>query len=310
MNKLITIIYKTIIRRLYNAEHADFYDRLITLLIPKMNNLPALQPVFNKLKNDYQREDDLFKLGTASVLTGEIRTQHEKRLAFFSFFWNCVEIIRFSTDQPKLQAMQKLLFLKNIYIKLTTQTYANVSGLMTNFIEDCNNATYKPSVDALDLQGPVDEMHNANESFKTLYSERSIDKVDVTNLGKLSEVRLDVDQTLNTYVDAVNALWIANELGAKDSDLSSKLMEVNDILVALVRQAQLNLSHRGVHHNTSGNDENNGNEDVGTETPDPEDPNTPPTDPQAPNIDIPAINPDDLNPPSAGERKSPDKGKK
>ncbi|MDR2497157.1 MAG: DUF6261 family protein [Tannerellaceae bacterium] len=312
MNKLVTLTYKTILRRLNNGAHADFFERLIALLIPLMNNFPALLSVFNKLNSEYQREDTLFKQSTASALTGEIRTQHDKRLAYFSFFWSSVEIVRFAVDQAKLQAMQKLLFLKKVYIKLPTQDYTNVSGLMTNFLQDCNNTVYKPSVEALDLMSLVTEMFSANESFKTLYSERSVDKVDVSHLGTLSAARLDVDQALNNFVDAINALWIANEIGAKDADLSSKLVAVSDVLTALVRQAQLNLAHRGVHHTTGETDENNGNEDAGTETPDPEDPPTePPTDTQDPNITLPGPGPVDPNEhPPAGERKVPKKKKR
>jgi hypothetical protein len=277
-----------------------------------MPALPAVSGIFNALRTVYQKEDDLFKQSQASVFTKDITWLHEKRIALYIYLWYIVNMSKYLDDAALLQASDALLFLRNNYKDLPEASYTDANGLMTNFLEDCEKPTWAPHIQTLGLTALVGKIKTAHEAFIDLYRERSFDKEHTNQLGKLREIRVEVDTTFDAFVDSINAAWTANELGPKDATVRSTLLEAKEHISAAIHQAELVLARRG-HHKTK---EDDSATDEGTQTPDttnppapttpPQQPDTtnppaPPTPPQQPDTTIPPINPDDLNPPAAGE---------
>ena len=128
----------------------------------------------------------------------------------------------------------------------------------------------------------------------TLYQERSMTKEQIAELGKLSEIRFDVDDVFDSFVDTINVNWTSNEMDAKDPNIRSKLLELKGIISAAIHQAQLNLAHRGAYKIKDDN-----KTDDGSQTPDA----TLPAAPDVPNQN-PSGGPHPLDPnehPSMGE---------
>ncbi|MDR2498161.1 MAG: DUF6261 family protein [Tannerellaceae bacterium] len=297
MHKLISILFKSLLRKLHIAEHADFYERgIIKPLIALMSALPMASGVFNSLQTVYQKEDDLFKQSQASILTPDITALHEKRIALLVFFWHYVSMSKYFDDAALVQATDKLLFLKNNYKELPLANYTDANGLMTNFLEDCEKPEWAPLIQTLGLTALVVKMKTAHEAFKDLYTDRSFDKTHIAQMGKISEIRTEVDATFDAFVNILNAAWTTNELGAKDATIRTNLLEVKEHIIAAIHQAEINLARRGVHKV-----KDDGTTDEGTQAPDTTNPPAPETPPQQPDITIPPINPEDLNPPAAGE---------
>ncbi|MDR2499324.1 MAG: alanine and proline-rich secreted protein Apa [Tannerellaceae bacterium] len=326
MSKFISIRFKELLRRLHNAEHFDFFGNyIINGLQTLITSLTMVSGIFDALKTVFEREDALYKLSQASVLTADITALHEKRIALFSFFWHYVAIFKYLGDMGKSLAAEKLLFLRNNYKDLPYVAYPDASGMMTNFLQDCENSVWKPYIQLLGLTFLVTAMEESNEEFGTKYRDRFIDKEMIADLGKLAGTRVEVDSAFDALVDAINVAWKANELGAKDSGIRTKLIQARDVVVGAIHQAELNMAHRGPHK------KDDDKVDGGTQTPgvtpppapptppqapdttNPPAPDTPPQapdttnppapdlPPQAPDTGIPPINPDDLNPPAAGE---------
>ncbi|MDR2496806.1 MAG: DUF6261 family protein [Tannerellaceae bacterium] len=256
-----------------------------------------LNSIFTALQTAFAKEDNLYKQSQAAFQTPEIHTLHDARVAYFNFLWDCVNIIKYKNDPSLTNAIARLEFLHHTYVHLPGENYYDMIGTMTNFLQDCELPEYHAALQLLsdaelfNLIKIVAEAKTANDTFKTLYHERSIDKVHVAALGRLTALRLDVDDAFVTFVDAVNIAWTSNELGAKDPDIRQHLVEVKDIITAAIQEAQLTLSRRG-HHKPK----DDGKEDEGTQTPD----TTPPTPPtggtQTPNTDRPAAPPTEQNP--------------
>ena len=265
MEKLISIPFKTLLRKFHNAEHYFFFNsNLIRLLVTPAGNLPTIS-------------------------------------SFYSFFWHSVQIKRFSTDPTVLQAIHTLLFLENTYKGLAESTYAEQTGLVTNFLQACDNNIYKPLIQSLGLQPIIDEVRVAHNSFITLYDDRMMDKEHIAQLGKLADLRLEVDAAFSTFVDVVNSAWITNELSAKDTTVRTNLIEVRDIVSGAIHQGQERLARRGIHHKPKDDGKGDNNSNVGTQTPDATNPPAPNVPPQTPDTNPPTVNPDDLNPPAVGE---------
>ncbi|MDR2534009.1 MAG: DUF6261 family protein [Tannerellaceae bacterium] len=306
MKKFITITYKTLLRKLLIGEHFNFFETgVIVPLTALMAGLPMLTAMFNALKAVFAKEDNLFKLSQQAFQTKEIKLQHEMRVNYFIFLWDAVDILRYEANPGIAQAVAKIDYLHHTYENLPSETYYDMTGTMTNFLQDCALAEYQDAFTTLSGAGLVEfapiitRINAAQLAFKNLYQSRAVDKEHVAQLGLLSEVRFDVDEVFDSFVEAVNTAWASNEYGTKDADLRSKLLEVKELLVAAIHQAQLALSRRGRHRKTK----EDGKTDDSTQTPDISNPPAPDTPPQTPDTTPPTIDPDELNPPAVGERK-------
>ena len=299
MIRFINTPFKVLLRKLHIGEHYDFFQNgIIQGLMVLMSALGMVGDVFNALKTVFQREDDFYKQSQASALTSEITSLHEKRIALFNFLWNSVNIAKYYNVAAKTLAAEKLQFLRNNYKHLPAASYQDASGIMTNFLEDCLNNEWKPLIELLDLLTIVNFIKDANDLFKSLYRERSIDKEHVVEMGKLSEIRTDVDDAFDALIETINVAWRANEIGAKDQTVRDNLIEARSIITAAIHQAELTLARRG-HHKKEDDKEDNGTQTPGGSTPSTpggstQTPDT--TNPAAPNT--PNQNPDTTNPPA------------
>ena len=297
MNKLVSIHYKKLLTKLHIGEHYDFFQNgIIQGLMTLVAALGMVGDMFNALKAVFQREDDFYKQSLASALTSEITALHEKRIAVFNFIWYSASMAKYYNVAAKTLAAEKLLFLRNNYKHLPAASYQDASGIMTNFLEDCLNNEWKPLLELLDLWNLVLLAQDANNAFKVLYRERSVDKETVIEMGKLSEIRADVDSTFDALIETINVAWRTNEMGAKDQTVRASLLEVRRLIDAAVHQAELTLARRG-HHKKDDDKDNNGTGTPGGTTPSTpggstQNPDT--TNPAAPNT--PNQNPDTTNP--------------
>jgi hypothetical protein len=300
------------LKRLHIAAHADFYEsNIISPLTVLMGGLPMNSGIFNALQIAYQKEDALYKQSLASILTQDLVYLHAKRVALFVYFWDSVYIHRYFDDHALELDAEKLEFLHKNYKSIPQVAYTDASGMLTNFFEDAEKPEWSSLILNLGLTSLLGKAKAANNAFKSIYHERSFDKTQIAQMGKISEIRAEVDETFEALIDSINSAWMANELGAKDPAIRTKLLEVKDHIIAAVHQAEINLARRGAHKV-----KDDGTTDEGTQAPDttnPPAPETPPqqpdtsnppapeTPPQKPDTTIPPINPEDLNPPAAGE---------
>ncbi|MDR2533354.1 MAG: DUF6261 family protein [Tannerellaceae bacterium] len=262
MKHFISSLVKVILRRLHNAEHTDFYESgIIAPLESLMNSLPMISGIFNALKTTFQREDALYKQSQASIQTRPLRALHEKRIAFYEFFWYSVNMFKFYDDPPLMQAAEQLKFLRKTYKGMTHASYSDANGLMTAFLEDCEAPVWKPLIQTLGLTLPVDKMRAAHNKFKDYYNERSFNKEHLAQMGKFSLIRVEVDDAFVTVLENINAAWTINEYGLQDEAIRNTLLEVKEHISAAIHQARLNFAHRNVRHKRA-------KADAGAQTPD------------------------------------------
>ncbi|MDR2499224.1 MAG: DUF6261 family protein [Tannerellaceae bacterium] len=266
MDKFISFRFKLLLRRLNIAEHYDFFDSFIIAgLLTTAGTIAMTSDVFNLLRTAFGREDALYKQSQASAQTAKIAYLHEKRIALYLHFWHCVNMTKYYDNPAMTQATKTLLFLKNNYKNLPGASYQDASGIMTNFLEDCEKSEWKPSIETLNLMDTVDMTKAANDAFKSLYMERSIDKVTVVEMGKLGEIRREVDMAFEALVETLNVAWRSNEMGAQDESLRDQLLDARLNINSAIHQAQLNLSHRK-HHKKEKKEETDGKKDVASQT--------------------------------------------
>ncbi|MDR2497893.1 MAG: DUF6261 family protein, partial [Tannerellaceae bacterium] len=166
MMKFISLLFKNLLRKLHIAEHADFYDSgIIKPLVTLMSSLPMVSGIFNALQTVYQKEDELFKLSQASILTADITFLHEKRIALYLYFWYIINMSKYMDDAALLQAAEKLLFLRHNYKDLPESNYTDANGLMTNFLEDCEKPEWAPLIQTSGQTSLIGKIKTAHEAF-------------------------------------------------------------------------------------------------------------------------------------------------
>ncbi|MDR2497026.1 MAG: DUF6261 family protein [Tannerellaceae bacterium] len=287
MTRFISFAFKSLLRKLHNAEHADFYaSGIIKHLIAIMPSLPTASGIFATLRTTYQKEDELFKQSQAAPQTKDMVALHEKRISLFTFFWNSVNMAKFFDNAAKAAAGESLQFLHNIYKDMSLANYTDANGLMTNFLEDCDKPQWKPFIETLELTQLIGMAKAANEAFIDLFRERSFDKAQAADMGTLYVARNNVDEVFDAFVEAVSAAWTANEFGPKDPAVRAALIEVRERISGAVSDAELVLARRG-RHKIKSDDKT----DDATQTPDTTNPAPPPGDNQNPDTMNPSVNP-------------------
>ncbi|MDR2497911.1 MAG: DUF6261 family protein [Tannerellaceae bacterium] len=268
MQKFIAIPFKTVLKTLYIGEHFNFYESSIIIpLEALLDNLPTMKEMLDALKSSFAVEDTLFKRSQASIFTPDIARLNDERVAYFIFLWRCIEMADLLPGADVKHAADRLKFLHHTYKDLPEMNYYDMSGAMTNFLQDCETAVYQQATQTLssalfiDLAHYINRMKAVHDNFMELHQKRSISREHVAEMGRLSEVRFDVDAAFAALIDSANVSWTANEMGAQDAVISHDLLAVKEVVDAAIHQAQFVLAHRGFHRKKKED-----KEDVATET--------------------------------------------
>ncbi|MDR2498621.1 MAG: DUF6261 family protein [Tannerellaceae bacterium] len=297
MDKPINIPFKTPLRKLRASEHVfAFSEAILPPLLPVIGGVPALVPVFTVLQNKVAHEDDIYKKIMASALTPELLFLHHQRVSAFGLFRHTVAHAEFSKVPDRLLAFNTLTPLMRTYKHAPRGSYMSVGGALSNFVIDCTKPVYVPAIQILALLELQNELKDANDEFSQKFVERASDKEVISSRGTIMPARNDTDAAFEVFVNAINSTYTINELGTKDPALKENLNKIILPVNAALTEVRNTVARRG-HSSSSSDMEDDGSQ---TDPIDPDDPETP-DDTQTPDISVPPINPEDLNPPAAGE---------
>ena len=104
---------------------------------PLLDDFPTIKGMLNRLKSVFLVEDNLFKLSQRSILTETIARLNETRVAYFIFVRRCIDMVQYAGAPEIKPAVDRIKFLYNTYKGLPEQNYYDMSGTMTNFLQDC-----------------------------------------------------------------------------------------------------------------------------------------------------------------------------
>jgi hypothetical protein len=300
MDFIINEPIKTGLGALYNSEHFDVCQKNIVepLTVP-IQTVPSLVPAFLIVQGNFVRIDNLFKNSRTASQTKEIEHLYHYSRALFGLYKHAVYAASISTEAAEVAAAKILEPLLKIYKEVPGATYAQQSGLLANFAVDCGKPTYLPSATSLGLNPLAARLLTVNNTFGSLIEERGLEKEVAMGEGTLAEAREAMDSSIVVMIALVNNNYTLNELGAKDPVLRGNLLQIAMIINFAIHRIKQIIASRG--HSSGGSSGGGGTTDEGTQAPDITNPPAPETPPQQPDITIPPINPEDLNPPAAGE---------
>ncbi|MDR2533871.1 MAG: DUF6261 family protein [Tannerellaceae bacterium] len=249
MDKPISEPFKTASQRLRAPEHANVYSGdIIPAIDPFVGYVPGLLSVYAPFKAAAGAEEAIYQNILASALTPELVFLHRKRISGYLLFKTNVFHAEFSDLAANVEAFHVLLPLVNSYKGATKGSYMGVGGMIANFTADCEKPAYAAHVAALGLTALNNETKSANTTFMQKFIERSVDKEQAANKGKMSEARRATDAAFEVVVNATNVIYAMNEYGAKDPALKENLLKIIVPINAAIHEMKLLLARRRRRH--------------------------------------------------------------
>ncbi|MDR2498631.1 MAG: DUF6261 family protein [Tannerellaceae bacterium] len=315
--------YGRLLSNLINAQFVQFFFRLIARLTGKVEKVVRLVALWNALKKEVLNLDNSFKWAAASPETLLLERLDTERDGLLTIIFSAVKNLMKHAVDPAVKASAEFIYnyVKN-FAEAGKMEYEAETAMITNFIQDLERPENAAHIANLGIAIYVGQLKAKNDEFQTHYETRYDARYAHQQSGSTGQLRENVVSVFNVFTTGVEGMFVTETDPAALADLQ----EVLDIINAEIAQFTIILDR----HLKSKKKED-GKKDEETQAPDttnppapntppqapdttnPPAPNTPPqapdttnppapdTPPQAPDTTVPPINPEDLNPPAAGE---------
>jgi hypothetical protein len=300
---------------LRNGEHAEFGTSIVDHIKVFIIAVLKLVLYWNRYETAVNHENLVFRISAESAESKLIAKADKERDSLFNEIRHELQYFTKNNNAAIKDAAEKLLFILKTYGDATKKNLFEETKFIQNFLADINKAANAPFLALLPgIAALLQQLEAINTQLYELYQQRLQALEAIEELGKPADIRKEVDETLADLIDHINVVYEYNEMTDKDPDIKSNLESAASYLKGLIAQTERVLSRRDHHHKKTTSPP-----ETPPATP-PETPDTPPatpdTPPQNPDTNLPAapdtpnqnpvavpppINPEDLNPPAAGE---------
>ncbi|MDR2498096.1 MAG: DUF6261 family protein [Tannerellaceae bacterium] len=307
LNKHLTHLFS----RLRNGEHVEFGTSIVDNIKAFIIAVALLLEIWNKYEALVEQENLLFRISAESYESHLIAAADKERDRLFNEIKRELKFHHNSPDAAIKQAAFEILFVLKPYEHASKKNLFEETKFIQNFLIAINKPALAGFIALLPSIGAMlQRLATVNTNLYDLYQQRLLALEALEKMGKAVDIRKEVDAAFIDIIDQINIIHGYNEMTAKDAAIKTNLENAANYISGLLHQTERVLSRRDHHHKPATDEPS-----TPPATP-PTDPTTPPTDPQAPdntlpeapdtppqqpNITIPPINPDDLNPPAAGE---------
>ena len=208
--------------RARNAEHYGLYSDIIEAIPAELAEKYQLTPLHSVCVNVFGIENDCHLRNQGYKNTEAIEAEDKKRDDLLLALAQTVEAYTRLPIAEKAEAAKRLNFLLKPY----------------------RDAYRLPLT--LGLTEMVTLLDEANKSFNALYKGRSGEILVRSTSDTMKTIRPKVDAAFSQLFDAVNGLYIVNELTTKDATKRQELGKVIDDINSLLIQLQKTLIRAGV----------------------------------------------------------------
>lgn len=220
--------YKTLLRRIRNAEHFQFHWWVKDLMNEHEDDLPTLLSIITRYLTVFDREDEIFKHDRTMQGTSTIRNLNILRMDVFMALKMSIESASRSLTPTTKAAGLQLSRLMRVYRNLNKSPYIDATAEITNLVQDLRKTDYAPHVTTLSLTETVSQLETQNQAFDSAFKQRSRWLVDQSLLGKMYTIRPEVDVAFSELADALTALYQGNEVSTKDPGTRTLLSGIID----------------------------------------------------------------------------------
>ncbi len=232
--------------RARNAEHYQFHSDMLGILTPAFCAAREL----TELRIDYQSlfdiENDCYLRNRNYQDTPEVEAADKKRDDLFIFCSQTISTGIYSPVTDYQTAAKRLYFLLKPYINAPRLSYTANTAAVADFVQKMKEEANAADIATLGLTDAIDALETANNRFNALYTGRSAELLSRATSDTMKSIRPRVDTAYQTTAEAINALYLVNELTTKNSSTRQELETVIDRMNAITIQLQTVLSRAGI----------------------------------------------------------------
>jgi hypothetical protein len=227
--KKIKEITRPSFRLVRNSEHYSYHTsvlKAITPIMAKNYNMEDHRLAYEKL---FKKEDEAFTRNRAFEETKDIQAADQKRDELFFFIKRFIENMRYNPDPVLKAAGRNLDEALEPYRNAHRKSFQENTVLIDSFVKELedNESRFK-ALEHLDLIRPLELLKEANESFRTLFNERSAKRHQRSMKDKLKQLRPQVDQAFFEVVKFVNAVYLVSHEITKEKQVIDELGGIID----------------------------------------------------------------------------------
>jgi hypothetical protein len=199
------LFHPTLMERLRNAEHFDFYENIVIYAESDESQLAEFRFTWNVFRQAFGLEDEIYKRNAKQEETKRlVRINKERRISFMALKRR-IELAIYDKDPHVKEAGETLMQVVKNYRFSSRVPQTEASALMHNLVEDLKKAIYAAPV-ALAGAGPfISRLEADNAAFMSLYAERASNKETYKEEGSLFNARRQVDRAFLDLSQTINA---------------------------------------------------------------------------------------------------------
>jgi len=193
---------------LRNEEHAQLMGEINTLIVaetPQKLNVEAAYFEFQGLLND---ENTALQVLRKNSLSDQLADADALRDNIFRGLANSVKTATSHFNADKQSSALRLEVVFNQYGDVAVKPYNEETKSINKLIAEAK-LTYRKDFTMLELNDWLTELENKNNDFEKLMEGRYTEEAGKTDL-KMKQVRAQIDASLRTIIDRVNAQILLN----------------------------------------------------------------------------------------------------
>lgn len=243
MKKIADISYLTQAR---NAEHYNLYSQILRVVTTDFATTYKLTALRDSLAAAFDDEDEAYLQSQSYADTKDIEEKDTVRDRLFRLIDLSIQSKKLSLVEAETKAAEKVAFGIKPYSGAASKPFAENTAMVDDMVKKLQSAEYTAAVQTLGLTDAVVALKTANDDFVAAYSRRADEKRIRSISDNLKKIRPQVDEAARKLFDAINALYLVNELVEKDQAKKTAIGAAIDAINAEIVQFAETLSRRGV----------------------------------------------------------------
>lgn len=242
MKKISDLVYLQSAR---NAEHYNLYLRTLNIVTTDFAAKYKLAALREAFATAFDNEDEAYLQSKSFADTKEIDAKDAVRDKRFRHIFLTTESKELSLVEAEVKAAEKVAFAITPYTGAASKPFAENTAMVEDMAKKLQSAEYAPYVQTLGLADAVAALKTANDDFVVAFSRRADEKRIRSVSDNLKKLRPVTDETARKLFEAINALYLVNDLVDKDQAKETEIGTVIDAVNAEIVQFSETLSRRG-----------------------------------------------------------------
>lgn len=243
MKKISDLVYLQSAR---NAEHYNLYLQVLNIVTTDFATKYKLTALRDAFAAAFDGEDDAYLQSRSFADTKEIDEKDAVRDKRFRFIFLTTESKELSLVEAEAKAAEKVAFAIASYAGAASKPFAENTAMVEDMVKKLQSAEYASYMQTLGLTDAVVALKTANDDFVAAFSRRADEKRIRSVSDNLKKLRPVTDEAARKLFEAINALYLVNELVDKDQSKETEIGAVIDAVNAEIVQFSETLSRRGV----------------------------------------------------------------